>query len=48
MASGDPLTTLGNTIRSVLYAKYYTRNLAVKPFAGAAGDDLFLLCKPEN
>lgn len=43
MASGDPFTTLGNTLRSLLYYKYATRNIVPKPFVMAAGDDVILL-----
>lgn len=44
--SGDPHTTLGNTLRSILYICYYLRKLSKKPwcddrfFITAAGDDV--------
>lgn len=49
--SGDPHTTLGNTLRSLFYAFYYLRDLHPTPwdnsefFIMAAGDDVVVLCR---
>jgi len=47
MASGDPFTTLGNTLRSIFYAMYYLRDIEpeARPFIAAAGDDLIMFPK---
>jgi len=47
MASGDPFTTLGNTLRSIFYAMYYLRSIPIenRPFIAAAGDDLIMFPK---
>lgn len=44
MASGDPYTTLTNTLRSIVYVHYYLRNLDVDYKVIAAGDDVVVLC----
>lgn len=41
LCSGDPYTTLTNTFRSILYSKFYLRNIPSHRYAiFAAGDDV--------
>jgi len=39
LCSGDPYTTLTNTLRTLCYMAYYTRHLDIPKFPFAAGDD---------
>lgn len=46
MKSGHPLdTTLGNTVRSLLYARLIEKLARVETQACAAGDDLVIFCR---
>lgn len=43
MASGDPYTTLGNTLRSILYTRYYLRSMPNGSWdCLVAGDDVVI------
>lgn len=48
MASGDPYTTMMNTLRSLCYTHYYLErsNLQYKVFA--AGDDVVIFCRKQD
>lgn len=47
--SGDPMTTLGNTLRSIFYIQYYLRNIDAKRYLLAvAGDDVMIICARED
>lgn len=42
MFSGEPVTTLGNTLRSLAYAKLYAGDQPY--YALASGDDICIFC----
>lgn len=46
--SGDPHTTLGNTLRNICYMHYYLRNFGKTYRCFAAGDDGVIICKTEK
>jgi len=43
MASGDPYTTLTNTLRSLAYAHFYLTGMTIPYYVLAAGDDVVYL-----
>lgn len=46
--SGDPITTLGNTLRSICYAEYYMRHIPKTQYRlFAAGDDVMIIVSRE-
>lgn len=47
--SGHPtLTTLGNTLRSIMYVKYVSQSMGVKIPSLAAGDDVVAWVKKSD
>ncbi len=46
--SGDPITTLGNTLRSICYVSYYLRSLDPRCYRlFVAGDDVMVMVAGE-
>jgi hypothetical protein len=46
--SGDPVTTLGNTLRTICYVNYYLRNIPSEHYRiFAAGDDVMVVAEAD-